>query len=165
MFQKGKTLGAWIFFAGTVVIYFGLAIVRFDLFKKSLSFFTYILIRIIPIFLLIWVLMALVDRFVSTKSIVKHFPKKSIKRWIFAIITGILSVGSIYMWYPLLSDLHEKGFDYGLIACFLYNRAIKVPLLPIAVYYFGLKYVTILTGVMVLASIAQGFIINQLIKE
>ena len=157
--------GAWWFFIATSIVYFILGILKYNLFMKSLSFFVSLLIKIIPIFILIWVLMALVDRYVSTRFIIKHLPRGSFRRWIFTIIAGVISVGSIYMWYPLLSDLHKKGFDYGLIACFLYNRAIKVPLLPVAIYYFGLKYVIILTVVMVLVSIGQGLIINRLVED
>jgi len=62
--------------------------------------------------------------------------EKGIKKWIFVIIGGVLSTGAIYMWYPFLADLKDKGLNYGLISCFLYNRAIKIPLLPLMVFYF-----------------------------
>ena len=67
------------------------------------------------------------------------------------------------MWYPLLAELKEKGIGYGYLATFLYNRAIKIPLLPIAIFYFGLKYVVILTIVMIFISIIQGIIINRIL--
>ena len=48
----------------------------------------------------------------------------------------------------------------GLVAVFLYNRAIKIPLLPIMIYYFGIFFVIILCIFMVVASIFQGKIIE-----
>jgi len=83
---------------------------------------------------------------------------------VFVIIGGMLSTGPIYMWYPLLADLRNRGLNYGLIACFLYNRAIKIPLLPIAIFYFGWKYIIILSFVMIFISIIQGILINKLLN-
>ena len=68
------------------------------------------------------------------------------------------------MWYPLLADLKSKGLNSGLIACFLYNRAIKIPFLPLMIFYFSLKYVLILTVVMVFMSVIQALIINKFMK-
>ncbi len=44
----------------------------------------------------------------------------------------------------------------GLAATFLYNRAIKVPLLPVMVFYFGVEFVAVLMAYMIVASIVQG---------
>ena len=44
----------------------------------------------------------------------------------------------------------------GLVAVFLYNRAIKIPLLPIMIFYFGTSFVTILAIYMVIASVIEG---------
>ncbi len=52
----------------------------------------------------------------------------------------------------------------GLIAAFLYNRAIKIPLLPLMVYYFGTRFVLIFTCYIVVASIVQGWIIQMIEK-
>ena len=68
------------------------------------------------------------------------------------------------MWYPLLADLRNKGLNYGLIACFLYNRAIKIPLIPLAIVYFSWQYIVILLVVMVFASIIQGVFLNRLME-
>jgi uncharacterized membrane protein YraQ (UPF0718 family) len=69
------------------------------------------------------------------------------------------------MWYPLLQEFQQKGLKNGFIACFLYNQAIKIFLLPILLVYFDIKYVIILTIVMIFMSILQGLIINRLIKN
>jgi len=157
---------AWYFFFIVVLIYIILIFTNYTAFSTSISFFTEIIIKIIPVFMLVFVLMILVNRFITKEFIIKHFKEKSkIKIWSFAIISGILSMGPIYMWYPLLAEAKNKGLSYGLIACFLYNRAIKIPLLPLIILYFGIKYVLILTIIMIIMSVAQGILINKLIKE
>jgi uncharacterized membrane protein YraQ (UPF0718 family) len=87
--------------------------------------------------------MVIANYFITPKFITKHFGEPGIKKWIFIIIGGILSTGPIFMWYPLLAELKEKGIGYGYLATFLYNRAIKIPLLPVVIFYFGLKYVVV----------------------
>ena len=156
--------GSWYFLITILLIYLLLFIFRKDLFSSSMNFFYNILLKIIPIFILVFVLMSLSNYFITPKFVMKHLREKGIKKWFFTIIGGILSTGPIYMWYPLLADLKNKGLNYGLIACFLYNRAIKIPLLPIAIFYFGWKYILILSSVMIIASIIQGILINKLME-
>ena len=156
--------GSWYFFLIMILVYFFFFIFRKDLFFSSSSFFYNILLKIIPIFIFVFILMAITNYFITPKFIMKHFKEKGIKKWFFVIIGGILSTGPIYMWYPLLSDLKDKGLSYGFLACFLYNRAIKIPLLPIAVFYFGWKYILVLSFVMIFISIIQGMIINKLME-
>ncbi len=48
----------------------------------------------------------------------------------------------------------------GLVAAFLCNRAIKVPLLPIMTFYFGVEFVVVLMAYMVASSIVQGKVID-----
>ncbi len=166
MFLKklNKISGSWYFLIIIILIYFLLLIFKQDLFFSSFNFFNEIILKIIPIFILVFILMSLTNYFITPKFIMKHFREKGIKKWFFVIIGGILSVGPIYMWYPLLKDLKNKGLNYGLIACFLYNRAIKIPLLPIAIFYFGWRYILILSFVMIIMSVIQGIIINKLME-
>jgi len=127
-----------------------------------MNFFYDIILKIIPVFILVFILMAITNYFITPRFVIKHLKEKGIKKWFFVIVGGILSTGPIYMWYPLLADLKNKGLDYGLIACFLYNRAIKIPLLPLAVIYFSWQYILVLSFVMIFASVVQGIIINKL---
>jgi len=160
-----KISGFWYFLFVVIVSYIFLFIYDSELFYLCLVFFSNILIKILPIFVLVFVLMTLANYFITPKFILKHIRERGIKKWIFVIIGGILSTGPIYMWYPLLADLHSKGLGYGLIACFLYNRAIKIPLLPVMILYFSIQYIIILTFVMVFISVIQGIIINKLMED
>jgi uncharacterized membrane protein YraQ (UPF0718 family) len=88
-----------------------------------------------------------------------------IKGWLLAIVTGLLSHGPIYVWYPLLKELKEQGMSNGLVAVFLYNRAVKIPLLPMMVACFGLKIVVILLFYMFAASLIQGVVVNMIVED
>jgi len=120
-----------------------------------------LLVHIAPVLAVILLFMAAITYSVNPKAVSRYVGKGSgIKGWVLAISTGILSHGPIYIWYPLLKDLRDQGMRKGLIAVFLYNRAIKLPLLPLMVYYFGLMFVVVLLLYMILASIIQGAIID-----
>ncbi len=120
-----------------------------------------IFIQIIPVLLLVILFMALINYFLHPKTVSKYVGRGSgIKGWFLAISTGILSHGPIYVWYPLLKDLRDRGMRSGLIAAFLYSRAIKLPLLPLLVYYFGALFVVVLLPYIIIASIVEGEIIE-----
>jgi len=154
----------WYFLIVVLVAYITLLIFNKELFYSCLLFFKQILLKILPIFVTVFILMVFTNYFITQEFIIKHTRKKGIKKWFFIIVGGILSSGPIYMWYPLLADLKSKGLDYGFIACFLYNRAIKLPLLPLIILYFGWKFVIVLSFIMITASIIQGIIINNIME-
>ena len=156
--------GSWYFLIIVLFPYLGLFIFRQQIFYACIRFFYNILLKIIPVFIFVFVLMTLTNYFITPQFVMKHLREKGIKKWLFIIIGGILSTGPIYMWYPLLADLKDKGLSYGLIACFLYNRAIKIPLLPIAIFYFGWAYILVLSIVMILMSVIQGMFIDKFME-
>jgi hypothetical protein len=154
----------WYFLIIVLVAYAILFFYSQTNFYSALSFFGNIVLKIIPIIILVFVLMIFSNYFITPEFVLKHIKERGIRKWFYVIIGGILSSGPIYMWYPLLADLKHKGLNYGLIACFLYNRAIKIPLLPLAVLYFGWKYVIVLSFVMVAMSVIQGVLIDRVME-
>lgn len=163
--DKLKLASASSYFLVVIIVIYGLlSIFNSGVFSKALNSFSKIIVDIIPVFVFVFVLMTLTNYFITPKFIIRHLKGKGIKKWFFVIIGGILSTGPIYMWYPLLSDLKQRGLNYGFIACFLYNRSIKIAILPIAILYFGWKYVLILSVVMILVSVIQALLINKLMN-
>ncbi|MFP3945864.1 MAG: permease [Archaeoglobaceae archaeon] len=122
-----------------------------------------LLLQIAPILLLVVVFMGIVNYALTPHKISRYVGKGSgAKGWLLAAVMGIISHGPIYAWYPLLRDLQEQGMRNGLVAVFLYNRAIKIPLLPVMIYYFGWVFVVLLTIYMLIASIAGGKLVEEL---
>ena len=118
-----------------------------------------------PILPIIFGLMFISNLFLDPQKIVRCLGAKSGKKgWLISILGGIISIGPIYMWYPLLSDLKGKGMKTSLIATFLYNRAIKIPLMPMMIYYFGWLFTAVLTVNMIIFSIINGFIVKKLLE-
>lgn len=155
----------WYFLAGVVALYPIVLFFSLEKFKSAIDFFVDVIVKIIPILILIFFLMAITNYFIRPKVLVRYLGKDSdIKGWLIAISAGVLSSGPIYMWYPLLDDLQKQGMRPALMAAFLYNRAVKIPLLPLMILYFGAVYSIALIIVMMGISILQGLSTEKLME-
>ena len=144
----------------TVIAWF----VKPDAIIPTLKFLWGIVQKIVPVLVLVFVFLVIVNWFITPKMLLKYLGKEAgMKGWLIAIGTGIISSGPIYMWYPLLQDLQKRGVRNGFIATFLYNRAIKPALLPLMIYYFGIIYTLVLTVVMAAVSVFQGVVVEKFI--
>jgi len=155
-----------IFLIIVIAFYILLFLFNAEFVKQALAFFVDICCKIVPILALVFIFMLLSNLFLNTKKVVKYVGYKSgIKGWLISIAGGILSSGPIYVWYPLLGNLQKKGMKNSLIVTFLYNRAVKIPLIPVMIYYFGVLFTLVLTIYMIIFSILNGFIVEKLLKK
>jgi len=160
-----KIRGGWLFLFIISSIYLVVSLIKFNLAKESFLVFLSLCWKILPILVLVFGLIFLLNLFLEQKAVLKYLGESSgIKGWIIAIITGILCHGPIYMWYPLLADLSEKGMRTSFVATFLYNRAVKIPLIPLMIYYFGWLFVLILSIYMIIFSVINGVVVEKILK-
>lgn len=153
--------GPWIFMLSSIILFLVVYLLNKQKGAVAATYFYHLTLEILPVLVVVFIMMVLINLFLKTATLVKYMGKESgLKGWIVAIVAGILSIGAIYMWFPLLDDLMKKGVKPGLVAVFLYNRGIKLHWLPLMGLYFGLKYMVILTLVTILASILQGMIMD-----
>jgi len=125
-----------------------------------------ILLSLLPLFLLIITLTALINYFFKPKQIIKHFGTDSgIKGVFYALAGGIISHGPMYAWYGMLQDMRSQGLKDGLIAVFMYARAVKLPLLPFMIDLFGLLFTIIMTLYILIAAVVQGKVIDAVMKK
>jgi len=166
MFElKEKLEGGVILLLLSAAAYVILGILDLPSAHKALAAFGRLAIQIIPVLLLVFGIMFLSHWLLGQDRVVRFVGKGAgLGGWIFAVAGGILSSGPIYMWYPLLSDLKERGMSDRLIAAFLYNRAVKIPLIPMMVFYFGWSFTLVLSFYMVLLSLANGVVVDRLAR-
>lgn len=157
---------SWHYFFVVLGVYLILFFVNKELFFNSSLFFFKIFKKVALVLVIVFILMGLINYFFSRKKISKYLGKNSgIKGWLIAIFGGIISHGPIYAWYPLLGELKKKGMRLRLISAFIYNRAIKIPLLPLMIVYFSGWYVLVLTLVMILFSIISGILTEFFVTD
>lgn len=161
---KSNDKGRWYFLATvlltTLVIYFVWP-TKFFLVWKT---FARLSIKTLPILLVVYLIMVIVNCLSKPNLLTKHLNEKSsAKVWLITIISGILAVGPIYMWYPLLKNLRDQGIKIRYLSAFLYNWGIKLQWAPLLIGYFGWKFSLILLIMMAIFSIPQGIFTEKMV--
>jgi uncharacterized membrane protein YraQ (UPF0718 family) len=137
-----------------------------ELALNALAFSARLLYRLVPVLLLVFALMFASNLLVKSEWVRANLGSGSgLRGWAMAVAGGILSVGPIYAWYALLRDLKAKGMRTALIAVFLYNRGVKLPLLPLMIHYFGLAYTLVLAAYMTLFSLFSGILVEKMVSR
>ncbi len=162
-----KKINRAIIFPGIVLIlYVLLLIITPETAFVALKSSGWVFLRLCIPLCLVFIFMLVLNLYLKPADIVRFIGKGSgIKGKFISASAGIISVGPIYAWYPLLKDLKEKGAANDLITIFLGNRAIKPFLLPIMISYFGWVYVLILTTLTILGSFITGYFVGILVKK
>ncbi len=159
---KSKRNRSWLALSVLSSAYIILYFINGALFRKSFGIFIALIIQIAPFLLIVFIVMCLNFWFIKPEIVKKHLGKQAgFKGYLLAILVGIISVGSVYMWYPLLKDLKKNGMSNKLIAIFIYNRSIKLHLLPVLILYFGVKFSIALTILTILFSLIIGWIVQK----
>jgi len=159
----GGGIGGWVFLIVVLVIYGATALVDYELVLKAITVFHQLLDKVLPVLALVFVLIFAVDLLLDPKRVEKYLGRSSgILGWLTAIVAGILSTGPVYAWYAVLHDLRQKGMRTALVAAMLYSRAVKLPLLPLLVHYFGLGYTMVLAFYLIGFSIIGGLLMERI---
>lgn len=162
--KKGR--GGWLFLAMVLITYGLLSLVNPTATSQSLTFFTHVMLQVLPVLALVFLLLFIANLVLKPEWIRRYLGSGSgIKGWLAAILGGMLSLGPIYPWYAMMAELRQKGMRNALIAAFLYSRAVKLPLLPLMIHYFGMAYTLILCVYLVIFSIISGIVIEKLTSE
>lgn len=118
-------------------------------------------VKVLPVLILVFALMLLVRFFAQPQALARKLNQRSAHGWLIAIFGGIVSMGAAYLWYPLMQNLRQADVRDAFLATFMYNRAIKLPLLPFLVYYFGWTFTLVLTIYMIIFSIPAGLLVER----
>ncbi|OQX73393.1 MAG: permease [Campylobacteraceae bacterium 4484_4] len=121
-----------------------------------------IFLKILPILVIVILLLGVINHFFDARKISRHLGEESgLKGWIYATVGGILSHGPSYVWYPMLAQIRDHGAKEGLIVTFFYARAIKLPLLPIMISYFGWRFTLVFSLWLIATAVLQGAIYEK----
>jgi uncharacterized membrane protein YraQ (UPF0718 family) len=158
-----KNHRGWWFLLAVVVLHIGVNQINPALSTQSLGYFLKVINKLIPALVLMFILLWLFNLFIKPKQIKTWLGKQSgYKGWVFSILAGIISMGPMYLWYPLLGDLKKQGMQTSLLTAFLYSRAIKIPMLPFMVYYFGSLYTALFLINVIIFSFLSGIIMERI---
>jgi uncharacterized membrane protein YraQ (UPF0718 family) len=118
-------------------------------------------LKIIPILILVFGVIYLINRYLDTSKLQNHVGKDSgLQGWFYAAVAGILISGPPYVLYPLFGDLQKKGMRNALLAVVLYNRNVKIPFIPVMIYYFGTAFMVVISIYIILFSFLNGLLVE-----
>ena len=161
--QKKKGVGGWLFLLLVLVAYGVTGAIDAEMAGQALSFFGKVMYKVLPILAIVFLLLLAADLLFEPKWIKRNLGREAgIKGWLIAAVGGVLATGPIYAWYALLRELREKGMRASLAAVFLYSRAVKLPLLPLMIHYFGTAYTLVLCVYLLGFSIVSGVLMVKL---
>jgi hypothetical protein len=164
--RKRRGLGGWIFLALVLLSYGLIGLFEPEATTQALTFFLHVMRQVLPVFGLVFILLFIANLLLEPKWIKRYLGiGAGPKGWVAAVFGGILSIGPIYVWYAILSELQSKGMRTALIATFLYGRAVKLPLLPIMIHYFGIAYTLVLCMYLVLFAGINGILVEKLVPQ
>lgn len=160
---KDKIWANWLFFILVAFWFLISSVFQPDTFLDILRLFISTIYHILPILWIIYLIIFLFGLVWSNKKF-SHFLEhwNYGKKLLLSVLVGIISSWPIYLRYGFLKKLHSAGLSLGHITAFSYARAIKIPLFPMMIVYFGLKFTLIFSGVLFVLSFVQAFIIDFL---
>jgi uncharacterized membrane protein YraQ (UPF0718 family) len=164
--HKHRGVGGWLF----LIIVLGGYGLSFLLSPEStmaaLALFHRALQQVLPTLGLVFLLLFLANWLLTPARVRQYLGKPAgLKGWLAAIIAGILSMGPVYAWYVAVGELQKKGMSTALAATFLYSRAIKLPLLPLMIYYFGASYTVVLSLYLIAFAVINGIVVDRLLAQ
>lgn len=164
--QGKRKLGGWLFLALVLAAYGATVLIDRGLARAAFGDFLAMFGKMLPVLVLVFVLMFLVELLLSPERVESWLGRRSgLRGWLLALAAGVISTGPVYTWYALLAELRAKGMRTALVAVVLYARAIKLPLLPLLAHYFGLRYMLVLSLFIAVFSIANGLAMERLVRE
>lgn len=156
-----KTRMTGKYFLGSVLaLYLASGLFSPEKTAKALEASLHLLLTLLPLFAAVILLSALIGYWLRPEALARYLGAQSgIRGWGIALLAGVLSHGPMYAWYPMLSTLKNQGMGNALITVFLYARAVKLPLLPLMIDYFGVAFSLLLNAFILLGALLQGKLI------
>lgn len=155
------TLKGWLFPLGVACLY-GIGLVfASESTERALHISVSMFRQLILPICLAFIMMVFFNRFLSPVTVMKFLGHRAgFKGILFSSMAGVLSMGPVYAWYPVLKSLGEKGAADFHIANFMGSRSVKPVLLPILVTYWGWKFSMLfvmlsMTGALIVACIVS----------
>lgn len=112
---------------------------------------------------LAFVMMVVLNHYLSPATITRFLGKSAGLKGVFlSSLTGMLSMGPVYAWYPLLKTLRSKGASTFHLVNFMGSRSVKPVLLPVLVAYWGWRFSTLFVVVSFIGALLVAGITNVL---
>ena len=165
-----KTIGfikGNLFLFAVILAYLSLMIINPSLSLQGIRNSGYYIKEMLMIMPVIFVLTALLDSWVPTKTIIKYLGKESKgKGVLLSFLLGSVSAGPIYAAFPFCSMLHKKGASIKNIVIILSSWAVvKIPMLLNEAKFLGMQFMLLRWFLTILAILVFSWILSKIVKD
>ena len=157
----------WIKFLSFMILVYIMSFLLFPSYTYS-SFLGFIksFIDILPMLILMFFVIFIINIFLKPESVKKHLWHDSwIKWWIYTCIGSILISWPPYILFPMLKELRQHWMKYSLIALFMNNRNVQPAFLPAMIYYFWFDITIVVSIYIMIFAILNAFLIWKILDN
>lgn len=147
------------------VIFFILLVTNTGTTGKALITAGKTFLSIVGILVSVYVFIGLFSVWVHEEQIMRHFGEGSgLKGLLYGALLGMVFHGPPVSIFPLLKSLREKGARLAVIIAIVSAFAIKLPVIPLELSLFGLRFTVVHNGLLFLTAPFLGLIMEKLLK-
>ncbi len=124
-----------------------------------------IFLSIVGILTSVYIFIGLFSVWVREEQIMRHFGEGSgAKGLLYGALLGMVFHGPPVSIFPLLKSLREKGARLAVIVSIVSAFAIKLPVIPLELSLFGLRFTVVHNGLLFLTAPFLGLIMEKIIR-
>ncbi|MDD3519694.1 MAG: permease [Actinomycetota bacterium] len=166
-FNLKKFLKQYMFFFITLILLGIIFIFRHDIGLKVINSVIYSSREIILVLPPIFILIGLLDEWVSKETMIKLMGEDSgIKGIILSFFIGIMTVGPLYSAFPIAEVFIKKNVKFTNIIVFIgASSAIRVPMFLVEISSLGFKFALTRLFLNIILVLLIAYIMSSLLKQ
>ncbi len=144
----------------SIILYAVVLALKPELFAQSLSKWGQFFMFFLPFVVAIIGVLGLLDAYLPEEVVSKYLgDKRKVHGYVFALAFGTVVSASQYAIFPTIKFLRKKGARTAILATFMMSwSGISLPLIPLELKIFGLKFVILRITIIAIAALVFGFI-------
>jgi len=165
-------MNKWVWIKLTALVaYLGFiaisVVVDFSPGKEIGSNFVYFWADLIKVLPFAFVLIGLFEVWVDHKTVEKHLGEESgTKGYLWALVLSSITVGGVFVAFPVAYSLHKKGAAFGVIFAYIGATAVcRIPMNLFELSFMGIKFTVIRLAVSLPLVILSSVLLGRYLKK
>ena len=131
---------------------------------SNFIFFWADLIKVLPF---AFVLIGLFEVWVERKTVERHLGEESgVKGYLWAMVLSSITVGGVFVAFPVAYSLHKKGASLGVIFTYIGASAVcRIPMNLFELSFMGIKFTAIRLAVSLPLVILSSVLLGRYLKK
>ena len=161
---------SWIKFAvlvGYLAFIVTSAVTNFSPGKQIGSNFIYFWADLVKVLPFAFVLIGLFEVWVNRKTVERHLGEESGARgYLWALVLSSITVGGVFVAFPVAYSLHKKGAAYGVILAYIGASAVcRIPMNLFELSFMGIKFTAVRLAVSLPLVILSSVLLGRYLKK